>query len=179
MGILTVQIQNLDADTVITIEDYQQNIEIEYSESPISLAYSCNKTTYAVYPLCIEFLNENFSLQKAAVTLITDDKSHDHQQVQKFEERLFQIVEEKLHKRFKRWIRFSDGCRGQFKSRFCVANQFAACALFGFESVWWHFFESHEGKSSSDSIGVVVKCALRRGILKRKLDLPQSSGQTH
>ena len=58
---------------------------------------------------------------------------------------------------------------GQFKSRFCVANQFVACDLFGFESVWWHFFESHEGKSSSDLIGKVVKCALWRAMLRRKL----------
>ena len=37
----------------------------------------------------------------------------------------------------------------------------------------WHFFESHKGKSSSDSIGAIAKCALQQGMMKRELGVDQ------
>ena len=45
----------LDDESVITIEDYQENLEIEYSENPTSLAYSSNKTTVELYPIVAEY----------------------------------------------------------------------------------------------------------------------------
>ena len=46
---------SLDNESIITIEDYQQNIEVEYIEKPTSLAYSTNKLTAALYPICVEY----------------------------------------------------------------------------------------------------------------------------
>ena len=45
----------LDDSSVITVEDYQQNIEVEYIEKPTSLAYSTNKLAVALYPVCVEY----------------------------------------------------------------------------------------------------------------------------
>ena len=49
---------NLDVSSVITIKDYQQNLEVVYAEQPTSMAYSSNKLTAAVYPTCVGFLAE-------------------------------------------------------------------------------------------------------------------------
>ena len=43
--------ENLTTDSLITIEDYQRNIEVEYIEQPTSMAYSSNKLTVVVYPI--------------------------------------------------------------------------------------------------------------------------------
>ena len=47
---------SLDENSVITVEDYQMNIELEYTENPTSLAYSTNKQTYALYPIGVEYI---------------------------------------------------------------------------------------------------------------------------
>ena len=49
---------NLDASSLIMIEDDQQNLEVVYAEQPTSMAYSSDKLTAAVYPICVEFLAE-------------------------------------------------------------------------------------------------------------------------
>ena len=47
--------ENLNCETSISIEDYQMHMEFMYSENPTSLAYSANKLTVTMYPICIEF----------------------------------------------------------------------------------------------------------------------------
>ena len=79
---------NLNNESVITIEDYQQNWEVEYNENPTSMAYSSNKTSVALCPVCVEF-KVNDVLRKGGVIFISDDKKQDMQQVYAFEERMF------------------------------------------------------------------------------------------
>ena len=92
---------------------------------------------------------------------MSEDKDHSHQQVQQFD-----IVREKLQRPLNNWIRYSDGCGAQFKSGYVVADLFNAPEKFKVKSVSFNFFEFREGKSVSDSIGAIVKCAFIRGILK-------------
>ena len=66
----------LNDETVITIEDYQMNMEVVYRENPTSLAYSSNKTTVALYPICIEYKTSEGKISKGAITFISDDKEH-------------------------------------------------------------------------------------------------------
>ena len=73
---------NLSATSVITIEDYQQNMEIVYSEMPTTTAYSGNKASVAMYPIVFEYIDDDTGeLQKIANVFMSDDKQHDHQQV--------------------------------------------------------------------------------------------------
>ena len=75
---------NLDESSVITVEDYQMNIEVEFKENQTSLAYSANKLTFAMYPVCVEYVADGV-VKKGAITFISGDKKHDHEQVQQFE----------------------------------------------------------------------------------------------
>ena len=77
---------NLDFQSIITIGDYQQNLLVEYREAPTSMAYSSNKTSVASYPLCVEYLDSDGSLCKGGIVFLSDDKKHDHQQIEAFEE---------------------------------------------------------------------------------------------
>ena len=87
--------QNLCNNSVITIEDYQQNLEVIHSENPTSMAYSSNKTTVALFCICVEFLLDGV-IQKGAVVFLSDDKDHDAQQVTAFEQRMLQIICNKI-----------------------------------------------------------------------------------
>ena len=45
---------NLTPGVIITIKDYQMNLEVTYRQAPTSQAYSSTKVSMAMYPLCIE-----------------------------------------------------------------------------------------------------------------------------
>ena len=66
---------HLNKSSVITVEDYQINIEVEFTENPTSLAYSTNKLLYALYLICVEYL-EGGIVKKSAVSFISSDKKH-------------------------------------------------------------------------------------------------------
>ena len=115
---------SLDLNSLITVEDYQMNVEVVYTENPTSLAYSTNKKSVALYPICVEYLNDEGLLAKGAIAFLSNDKKHEHQQVEEFELRAFKIIKGKINREIYHWKRFSDGCTGQFRSRFTAASLF-------------------------------------------------------
>ena len=54
-------------------------------------------TLIAMYPICIEYLDDDGKLAKGAITFISADTAHCNQQVQMFEKRALKIVSEKLN----------------------------------------------------------------------------------
>ena len=58
--------ENVNHETLISIEDCQMNMEVMYSENPTSLAYSANKLTVAMYPICTEFNAADGTIAKGA-----------------------------------------------------------------------------------------------------------------
>lgn len=160
----TVNRLSLDDTSVITIEDYQQNLEIEYAETPTAMAYSSNKTTVALYPIVAEY-EVNGVPHKGAIVFISDDKLHDFQQVSRFEERMFQILRDKVPHQIHHWQRWSDGCGHQFRSRFCNAEIQKIQKRLQLQSVKWEYFEAHEGKNLSDALGSMIKTKCLRKML--------------
>ena len=94
--------ENLDEKSVITIEDYQQNMEVEYNENPTSMAYSSNKTSVALFPICVEYTVDGM-LKKGGIVFISDDKKHDMQQVHAFEKRMFEIIRQNVPHPINHW----------------------------------------------------------------------------
>ena len=133
------------------------NIEVMYGENPTSLVYSANKLTTAMYPICIEFKAADETVGKGAITPLSEDKKHFHRQIQQFKHRMFEIVHEKSQCPLNLWIRYSDGCGAQFKSGYIVADMLRATENYQVKSESFSYFESHEGKSCSDSIEAIVK----------------------
>lgn len=130
------------------------------------MAYSTNKKTIAVYPLHVEYLDDDSTLCKGGIVFLSEDKKHDHQHVEDFERRAFEIFKEKIHNQVRCWKRFSDGCGVQFWSRYVVANLFEMHASLKLDSISYDRFEANEGKSVSDTLGSITKCAFNRGNLK-------------
>ena len=60
----------------------------------------------------------------------------------------------------------SDGSSGQFKSRHSVAELVNLCSKFEFTQVGFHCYASHEGENTSDTIGSIVKSALKPDMFK-------------
>ena len=57
-------------------------------------------------------------------------------------------------------------CVAQFKSGYVVADMLRATENSQVKIESFSYFESHEGKSCSDSIGSIVKFSFTRGMLK-------------
>ena len=79
-----------------------------------------------MYPSCIKFKAADGALAKGAITFLSQDKEHFHQQIQQFEHKMFEIVCDKLHCSSNHWSRYSDGCEAKIKSGCCWRH--AACS---------------------------------------------------
>ena len=163
--------QNLPTDALLTVEDYQINNALEPWEQPIAVSYAANQKQFALYPVGVEYMKEN-ALKKTAIIFLTEDLAHDHQQVRKFEARVFEIMRQQLNRDIKHWVRFSDGCGAQFKSRFATPDLPKFLIEQKLKSAAYHYYESHEGKNISDTIGSMAKSALRRATIKT-MSLPR------
>ena len=63
------------------------------------------------------------------------------------------------------WMWWTDGCGGQFRSRFVNADLMKkAKQIFRLKGVSFEYFEAHDGKNTSDTIGSLVKGAFLRGM---------------
>ena len=147
---------SLDDASVITIEDYQQNLEIVYNETPTASVYSANKTSVALYPIVVEY-KINGVLHKGAIVFVSDDKLHDMQQVSAFEERMFEIIRSKIPHEIVSWQRWTDGAGHEFRSRFCNSELIRLKKILNLHSLSFEYFEAHEGKNVSDALGSIVK----------------------
>ena len=76
----------MDPHSVIAIEDYPMNLEVVYRNAPTTLAYFANKKTIAMYPLCVEYLDDDGTLCKGGIVFLSEDKKH-NRQVEDFERR--------------------------------------------------------------------------------------------
>ena len=149
---------------------------MEYIETPTSMAYSSNKLSVAVYPICMEFkTTEDGPVHKGAITFISDDKIHDHQQVKAFENRMFEMVRNDFGLNMTHWQRWLDGCGAQFKSKFVNSNLLKAKESFQLENASLSYFEAHEGKNASDTIGSIVKCTFLKGIANENQGIGKAS----
>lgn len=76
---------------------------------------------------------------------------------------MFEIIREMLPgRRILHWQRWTDGCGSQFRSRFVNAQLMKARETFGLETTSFCYFEAHEGKNVSDTIGSIIKCAFTK-----------------
>ena len=160
--------RKLDQYSVITVEDYQQNMEIVYGEMPTSTAYSGNKLTVVMFLLIFEYLDDNGNLCKAAYVFMLDDKKHDHQQVRAFEKKACELFRRDTGKTIKHWYRFTDRCGSQFLSQF--VNGDMTTAKEDLTHLGFHYFEAHEGKNVSDAVGSIAKCAYMRAVSRGEVE---------
>ena len=143
------------------------NLTVVYREAPTSVAYSTNKVSVAMYPLCVEYVDEKGQLCKGGVVFLSEDTLHDHQQIEAFEVKAFEIFKKYIPYDITSWKRFSDGCGAQFWSQFVIANLFEMKETLGLQQISYDRFEANEGKSVSDTLGSIAKCAFLRGVIKK------------
>jgi hypothetical protein len=155
---------------VLTVEDYQMNVEVTHTEMTTSMVFGGNTTNVACYPIGVKFrrptsgdVAETPPLETGCIVFLSSDLKHDHSQVSDFEKKMFDIfLEEGLSPQ--NWKRYSDGCPGQYKSKFVVWDLLMAPQILSkpLKHITYNFFESHEGKNLSDTIGSIAKTAFSR-----------------
>ena len=149
------------------------NIGVMLDESPTSTHFGSNALSLACYPVHCDFCLDDNKIYHSAICFISDDMSHDYEQVEQFEKRLVDIHRDKFGMEVKYWVRDSEGCQGEFKSQKTVLKLAEApINVLNLDKdetdfkVDFNFFESHEGKNKSDGIGSLVKMYLERRIRK-------------
>ena len=170
---LRLRSNNLLLGDLLTIEDYTMNIELNYSETTTSSNYTANSLSFAGFPIAARFIDpDTLKPAKAAILFVSEDKKHDYEQVEMFEKRALEILNDKCGQFFVNWNRWSDNCAGQFKSRKTMGKLVAAKsnvlqAVTDTEcKVSWEFLEANEAKNESDTIGGFCKTALRQVMLR-------------
>ena len=172
---LRLRSSSLKIGDLLTIEDYTMNFEIQYVQTTTSSHYTANQVTFAGYPIAVRYVDPyKLELAKGAIVFISEDKSHDFQQVEKFEERALKICEEKCGQKFFHWNRWSDNCAAQFKSKMTIGKLAQADKnVLGMEEegdpayrVAFDFLEANEAKNESDTIGGLSKTALRLTLMR-------------
>lgn len=66
---------------------------------------------------------------------------------------MFEIIREKLERPITSRKKFSDGCDGQFRPRYCVIDLMKACKRFSLGHASFDYFEANEAKNISDTLG--------------------------
>ena len=131
----------MDNTSVIAIEVYQQNLEAVYGEQLTSMATSLNKFTDTIYPICAEYVDDQLQLQlqKGAIVFISEDKSedkeHDFQQTEMFENKMFEILRMECPGEINNWLQFSDEFAAQFRSSKVKAKLLNARKEFNLQQV--------------------------------------------
>ena len=115
----------------------------------------------------MEFVDDDGQLNKGAIIFISVDKKHDLQQVAEFERGMLEILRDDYGFEIDYWIRWTDGCEAQFRSRFVNSDLMKAKARFDLKRVSFEYFEAHKGKNTSNTIGLLVKGAFLRGMAQR------------
>ena len=132
------------------------------------MAYSTNKLTVAIYPICLEYLDEQGTLKRGgAIVFVSDDKRHDYQQVCKFEKRMFEIARTHCPNPIKIGLDSVALVLFSLGPEKLMGKLISAPDDFNVLNVSFEYFEANEGKNVSDSIGSIVKCAFQRGITKQ------------
>jgi hypothetical protein len=154
---------------VLLVEDYQRNAELEHGEMTTSTAYSANTFAVAIFPMVLKFRRPpappetSSPLETAGIVFISADTHHGFQQVAQFEKRALEIFGLEVFVP-EGYIRWSDGAASQFKSRFVLHNLLHVDELISphLKTALYCFFESHEGKNASDTLGSIIKAAIGR-----------------
>ena len=113
-----------------------------------------------MYPVAMVYKESpEIPVQKGGVVFLSDDLKHDYHQVEVFKQHIMDIYEERIGVHPKLWIRFSDQCSAQFKSRYTVQKLLEAPESLNLDSkvVHMHYFEVGEGKNMSDELGSIFK----------------------
>ena len=98
--------ENPGPDVMMTIEDYQQNISLSHQEETTTAHFSGNVVQIACYPTIVKFMLEGQDkAKKGGIVFLSQDRKHDFQQVEVFEQEVFKYMREKLGIEPKIWHR--------------------------------------------------------------------------
>ena len=124
---------------------------------PIVCYYKCNE-------------EEHTHLVQEALVFLSDDLTHDSHAVHHFESLAVKHLQEKRGLNFQHIVEFTDGCSGQYKSKSPFADISYTKLTHGI-SFERNFFGSRHGKGPSDGVSGVVKSAVRRAVISRRVTI--------
>ena len=111
---------------------------------------------------------EHTHLVQEALVFLSDDLTHDSQAVHHFESLAVKHLQEKQGLNFQHIVEFAGGCNGQYKFKSPFADISYMKLTHGRKR---NFFGSRHGKEPSDGVSGVVKSAVRRAVISRRVTI--------
>lgn len=166
----TELIKEIPKGAVVGHLDFSENYSTFYQEEISSAHWMKNMIT--VHPSVFHYncsqCPEGSAPVMDAHIFLSDDNTHDYHAVQEFTRISIGFLREQRCLDILKWLEFTDGCAGQYKSKHSMVDLSFANDDFGVKRER-HYFESYHGKGPSDGAGAVVKMAVRRAVLKQNI----------
>ena len=148
---------SLDATAIVVQVDFSEN----YTNKQVNEIQSAyfGQECFTLYTACVWFKDDG-DLKCKSFCFVTDKTDHNKYVACHFNNVLISKIREFVSP-INAVHFWSDGCGGQFKSKFC----FALLGRYPDElKITWSYFESHHGKGPVDEIGGLVKTAMYREV---------------
>lgn len=156
--------QSLLSNEAILIGDFSENYSFVIQDAAQGFRWVNNQATIHPFILYYKEINE---LKHKSFCFISDHLQHCTSVVYSFQKALLPEIKSNLPNIGKIYY-FSDGCAGQYKNRFNLANLTMHKQDFGIDAEW-HFFATSHGKNACDGVGGVLKRAAYKASLQRTL----------
>ena len=147
--------ENLKADEVLAVFDFAENYKCSHQREVQSAYYSQDSATLhpvVVYYVCSHCLKP----VTESCIMISDDLTHDHHLVHKFQEVVAKHLRETRQLDIATFYRFSDGCSSQYKSKGPISDISYGRQDFGF-TIMHNYSGTRRGKGPSDGESGVIK----------------------
>ncbi|KAK3918907.1 ARL14 effector protein [Frankliniella fusca] len=146
---------SLQPGEVLVVGDFSENYSFTMQDEVPGHHWSKDQVT--VHPFVSYYKpSQDSETVTKSVIILSDDLKHNTGAVFAFQKELLRFLQNDLKINVTRVIYFSDGCAGQYKNKFNVANLLRHKDDFGMDAEW-HFFATSHGKGPSDGVGGAFK----------------------
>lgn len=151
--------KNLGANQAVIQEDFAENASTVYQDEVQSAYFNHGQVT--VFTCCVWLENDTIS-----IVVISDDLTHTKYSVWTFQKAICNELKRKFPQLESITI-FTDGCTGQFKSKYMMSNLCHFQQDFNLQCEW-NFFATSHGKGAVDGIGATVKRTVWQKVRNRE-----------
>lgn len=151
--------KNVGPNEAVVQEDFAENASTVYQDEAQSAYYSHGQVT--VFTCCVWLKNDTIS-----IVVISDDLTHDKYSVWAFQQAIC-IELKRKYPHLASVAIFTDGCTGQFKSKYVMSNLCYFQQDFNLQCEW-NFFATSHGKGAVDGIGATVKRTVWQKVRNRE-----------
>ena len=157
--------QNLPQGSAMSILDFAENYVCRYQDE-VQAAYWTQQSA-TIHPFVTYYRCSCNSVVTESIVVVSDNLTHDHNAVHAFQKEVMDHLMSTRHLKLKKYIRFSDCCTNQYRSKGPFADISKAVEDFNIEFEH-NFCGERHGKGASDGESAVLKSSASTAVKNRR-----------